>query len=159
MIIVAGSSFAVVSGVTMVKSWRMAFSIAGGSQLVLLCSSCILGTNLGFGGAWFVLGVGLAGLLIGDQVLVSRSLYDVMSESSLSSKAAIIAMEHSFWRILFFVASVMACSLLVLFLILAMDIGSLSLPFLLVAGLLAMVSLYYLATRGTTSGDEEKPNI
>lgn len=49
--------------------------------------------------------------------------------------------------------------LLVLFLILAMDTGSLTLPFLLAAGLLAMISLYYLATRGTIAGDEEKPNI
>jgi hypothetical protein len=40
-----------------------------------------------------------------------------------------------------------------------MDIGSLTLPFLLIAGLLVMISLYYLATRGTFIEDEEKPNI
>ena len=86
-------------------------------------------------------------------------MYVKVSKSGLSSKNAISATTRSFWRILFFVAVVMVSSLLVLFLILAMDVGSLSLPFLLVSGLLVMASLYYLATRGTMVGDEEKPNI
>jgi hypothetical protein len=38
-------------------------------------------------------------------------------------------------------------------------VGFLSLPLLLVMGLLVMISLYYLATRGTMIEDEEKPNI
>jgi hypothetical protein len=83
----------------------------------------------------------------------------MVSESELSSKEIVSATLRSFWRILFFLAFVMVCSLMALFLILAMDIGSLTLPFLLIAGLLVMISLYYLATRGTFIEDEEKPNI
>jgi hypothetical protein len=83
----------------------------------------------------------------------------MVSESGLSSKDVIAATMRSFWRILFFVGIVMICSFLVLFLILATDLGSLTLPLLLVLGLLVMVSLYYLATRGAAVSDEEKPNI
>jgi hypothetical protein len=150
---------AAVSGVTMLKRWRTAFSIVAGSQLFLQCCGCVLGTELGYAGAWVVLGIGLACLLVGDQGIWSGRLYVGVSESGLSSRDVVSATARSFWRILFFVAVVMVCSLLVLFLILVMDIGSLPLPYLLASGLLVMVSLYYLATRGTMSGDEEKPNI
>lgn len=158
---ILGVSFplAAVSGVTMLRRWRTTYSIVAGSQLVFQCCSCVLGTQLGYGGAWIVLGTGLASILIGDQVLLSSRLYMKVSGSGLSSKEVISATTRSFWRILFFVAVVMVSSLLVLFLILAMDFGSLTLPFLLVSGLLVMISLYYLATRGTMIGDEEKPNI
>jgi hypothetical protein len=158
-IIAVSFLLAAVSGVTMLRRWRTAFSIVAGPQLVFQCCSCVLGTELGYAGAWIVLGTGLACLLIGDQVLQSSRLYESVSESRLSSKDVISATTRSFWRILFFMTLVMVSSLLVLFLILAMDVGSLSLPFLLVAGLLVMASLYYLATRGTMVGDEEKPNI
>jgi hypothetical protein len=148
-----------VTGVTMWKRWRTAFSVVAGGQLVFQCCSCVLGTGLGYFGAWTILGTGLTCLLIGDQVLSSSRLYVMVSGSGLSSKEVISATTRSFWRILFFVAVVMVSSLLVLFLILALDIGSLTLPFLLASGLLVMVSLYYLATRGTMTEDEEKPNI
>jgi hypothetical protein len=158
-IIAVSFPLAALSGVTMLRRWRTVFSIVAGAQLVFQCCSGVLGTELGYAGAWIVLGTGLACLLIGDQVLLSSRLYERVSESGLSSKDVISATTRSFWRILFFMSLVMVSSLLVLFLILAMDVGSLSLPFLLVAGLLVMASLYYLATRGTMVGDEEKPNI
>ncbi len=138
---------------------RTAFSAFAGSQLVFQCCACVIGTGLGYAGAWSVLGLGLACLLIGDQALLSSRLYARVNESGLPSKGVISATVRSFWRILFFIALVMISSLLVLFLILAMDIGSLPLPLLLVAGLLAMVSLYFLSTRRNMAGDEEKPNI
>ena len=158
-VIAVSIPLAVVSGAAILIRSRASFSIITGTQLVFQCCSCVLGTNLGFVGAWLVLGTGLACLLIGDQVILSSHLYVMVSESGLSSKDVVSATMRSFWRILFFMAMVMVCSLLVLFLILAMDIGSLTLPFLLVSGLVVMVSLYYLATRGTMIGDEEKPNI
>ncbi len=148
-----------VSSVAMFKRRRTAFSLSTGALLVFQCCAFVLVTNLGFIGAWGALGIGLACLLVGNQALVSSGLYVGASEEGLLSKEVVIATRRSFWRILLFVGLVMACSMLVLFLILAMDLGSLTLPFLLVAGLLLMVSLYYLATRGTTTGDGEKPNI
>jgi hypothetical protein len=147
------------SGAAIYLHQRIPFSLLAGSQLVFQCCACVLGTELGYAGAWSALGLGLVGILLGDQALLSGQLYVGVNESNLSATAIVDATFHSFWRIVFFVAMVMVSSLLVLFLILAMDIGSLTLPFLLVAGLLVMISLYYLATRGAMAGDEDKPNI
>jgi hypothetical protein len=157
-IIAATVLFAALSGAAMFAQRRTAFSICAGALLVFQCCAGVLATDLGFAGAWMALGVGLICLLVGNQALLSSGLYPAVSQSSLSSQEVLSATRRSFWRMLFFVALVMACSMLVLFLILAMDFGSLTLPFLLLAGLLLMISIYYLATHGTV-GDEEKPNI
>jgi hypothetical protein len=148
-----------ISGAMMLKQWRIAFCVSIGTQLVFQCCAFVFATDLGFVGAWLALGIGLAILLIGDQILLSSRLYVTVSESELSSKEIISATLRSFWRVLFLLGLVMVCSLLALFLILAMDVGSLTLPLLLMAGLLVMISLYYLATRGTLIENEEKPNI
>ena len=150
---------ATASGVSAYYRHRTSFSTFAGSQLVFQCCAFVLATGLGYAGAWSVLGLGLACILIGDQALLSGCLYEGASGRSLSSKGIIWATVRSFWRILFFMALVMIISLLVLFLILAMNMGSLPLPLLLFVGLLTMVCLYYLATRRATAGDEEKPNI
>ncbi len=159
VIVAATVLLAILNGAAIIKRWRAAFCVGTGALLVFQCSASVLATNLGFAGAWLALGIGLACLLVGGQMMLSSKLYEGVSETDLSSKERASTTLRSIWRILFFVALVMVCSLLVLFLILAMDFGSLTLPLLLIAGLLAMVSLYYLATRGTTAGDEEKPNI
>lgn len=150
---------AILSGMAMLLRWRTAFSVFAGAQMVFQSSSCVLIADLGFAGAWCVLGIGLACLLVGDQALLSSRLYILVSGSQLSSNDVVSATMRSFLRILYFVALVMVCSLLVLFLILAMDVGTLTLPLLLIFGLLIMISLYYLATRGTMAEDGEKPNI
>jgi hypothetical protein len=157
--IVAGTLLAsALSGAAALTRRRTEFSVSVGALLVLQCCAGVLATNLGFVGAWVALGIGMACLLVGNQALLSRELYHMGNGGGLSSKEPLSATWRSLSRILFFVALVMACALLVLFLILAMDFGSLTLPLLLIAGLLLMTSLYYLATRGTV-GDEEKPNI
>jgi hypothetical protein len=158
-IIAISIPLAILSAVVAFLRHRASFSLFSGLQLIFQCCACVLGTGLGYAGAWSALGLGLVCILIGNQALLSSQLYVGVKESGLSSKGIVSATFRSFWRILFFMAIVMVSSLLVLFLILAMDIGSLTLPFLLVAGLLAMISLYYLATRGAMAGDEEKPNI
>ena len=150
---------ATASSVSAYYRHRTSFTAFAGSQLVFQCCACVLATGLGYAGAWFVLGLGLACLLIGDQALLSSRLYAGTHEGGLSSKGFLSATVRSFWRILVFMALVMISSLLVLFMILAMNVGSLPFPLLLIVGLLAMVCLYYLATRRTTAGDEEKPNI
>jgi hypothetical protein len=152
-------AFTGISSATVFKQWRTAFSVSVASLMVFQCCAGVLATNMGFSGAWVALGIGLASLLIGHQVMLSNRVYATIGEKALSSEEAIFATRRSLWRILFFVTMVMACALLVLFLILAMDVGFLSLPLLLVMGLLVMISLYYLATRGTMIEDEEKPNI
>jgi hypothetical protein len=60
----------VISGTMMFGQWRIAYSVSAGSLLVFQCCAFVLATSLGFVGAWLALGIGLACLLIGDQILL-----------------------------------------------------------------------------------------